>query len=63
MRCGFGAGDGEVVYGAVDGEFADGAAGKTQRVNDKAVGGEGERGSVNFDVGGVAEASRRSRSK
>ena len=45
---GSGAGDGEIVDGSVDGEFADGAAGKTQGLDDEAVGGEGDGGCRRF---------------
>ncbi len=34
--------NGEVVYGTIDGEFADGAAGKAQRIHDEAIGGDGD---------------------
>ena len=52
-RVRFGSGDSEVIHGPIDGEFADGAAGKAQGMNDEAVGGEGDGGSADFDVSGV----------
>ena len=55
-RMGSGTGDGEVVHGSVDGEFADGAAGEAQGADDETVGGECDGGSADFDVCGVGES-------
>ncbi len=55
---GSGAGDGEIVHRAVDGEFADGAAGKTQRLDDKTVGGHSDAGAVDLNVRSVGQAVR-----
>ncbi len=52
------AADREVVDRAVDRQLADRAAGKTQRRDHEAVGGDGEAGAVHVDRGGIAERLR-----
>ena len=55
MAAASGSGDGQIVHGAIDGELADGAAGKTQGLNDKTIGGEGDGRASDFDACGVTE--------
>ena len=56
--CGAGAGDRQIVHRSVDGQFADGAAGKAQRLDDEAVGGDGQASAVDLHVGGIGQAAR-----
>ena len=58
------AGNRQIVHGAIDREFADGAAGKTQRLHDKTIRGHRDPRAVDLNVRGVAQRSveRRNRS-
>ena len=55
QRLGARAGNGQVVDRAVDRQFADGAARKTQRADHEAVGGDGDARAVQADVRGIAQ--------
>ena len=61
------AGHREIVHRAVDGQLADGAAGKTQRLDHKTVRGHGDSCSVDLDVRGIAQralgSAKKKRSK
>ena len=48
-------GNGQIVHGSIYGKFADGTAGKAQRLYDEAVGGDGDRCAVEIEMGGIAE--------
>ena len=47
----------EIVHGSVHGKFSDGAARKTQRLDHETVGGDGDLGTVDVEVGGIAQRS------
>ena len=51
-------GNGQIVHRSIYGELADRAAGKTQRLHDKAIGGDGDLRAVEIEMGGISERFR-----
>ena len=56
---GAGAGDGQIVHRAIDGQFAYGTTGETQGFDDEGVGGDRQRDTVDGNMGGVTQRSGR----
>ena len=53
------AGDGQIVDRAVDRQFADGAAGKEQRLHNKGIGAHGQAAGGQIEQGRVAQVLQR----